>query len=119
MHKEPLTVGLETMYRPFEQGEKKLLDIKSRNEAIELMKIKRYLKLDNQRPTWAKVANDLIELNLKIKKVVKDEATYQNIFLQILDISTRNKKDILPPSIKKIVKVVKKHNVTFVPLSLT
>jgi hypothetical protein len=38
-------VNLETMTQPTTRGGKRVLDIKARNEAIELMKVKFYLNL--------------------------------------------------------------------------
>lgn len=43
-------IGVNTFKLPLEQSRRKVLDVKSRNEAIELMKIQWYLKLDNERP---------------------------------------------------------------------
>lgn len=43
------TASMEMLHRPIAQGGEKLLDIKSRNKAIELMKTKRYLNLGETR----------------------------------------------------------------------
>ena len=37
------TVGIDTLQLPYERGGKKLLNLSIRNDAIELMKVKRYL----------------------------------------------------------------------------
>jgi len=64
-------VNLETMTQPISKGGKKILDIKSRNEAIELMKIKSYLNFSPEHPRWAKVADMLIaEISLKASKAM-------------------------------------------------
>lgn len=44
------TIGLDTLMLPHERGGKKVLNIRSRNEVIELMKVKRYLNLGPNRP---------------------------------------------------------------------
>ena len=38
----------------------KLLDVKARNKAINIMWLHRYLKLSRQRPMWAYIAGDLL-----------------------------------------------------------
>lgn len=47
------------------KGGKKVLDIEARNEAIELMKLKRYLSSDEQRPAWAFIADVLFAKNAR------------------------------------------------------
>ncbi|KAF9537727.1 hypothetical protein CPC08DRAFT_609668, partial [Agrocybe pediades] len=47
--KSPM-VGMETLCAPVQAGGKNLLDIKARNEAIELMKVKTYLSKPENRP---------------------------------------------------------------------
>jgi ribonuclease HI len=48
-----------TLYRPIEESGLNLLDIKARNEAIEITWLKDYLNFSPSRPTWAKIT-DLI-----------------------------------------------------------
>lgn len=56
-------ISLESLYLSKEGG-LGLLDIKSRNEAIELMWLKAYLKLMKDRLTWAFLADTLIKMNI-------------------------------------------------------
>lgn len=114
------TVSLDMMYRPIKQGEKKLLNIiKSRNEAIELMKTKRYLTLGPLHPIWAKMADILTGKNLKKKWKLKDEEMYQNIFLQALEPTMRPTEDGLLPSLHRMLKAARKHEVKFSLLDLS
>src|ERR1700710_118932 len=76
------TVSMDTLSQPKSQGGKKLLNIKARNEAIELMKIKTYLNLAANRPRWAKVANTLIAKSIPASHKVEDDISATNMFLQ-------------------------------------
>ena len=53
-------IALETLYCPIEEGSLNLLDIASRNKAIEIMWLKTYLKPNRMCPTWALVTDILI-----------------------------------------------------------
>ena len=53
-------VSMNTLYLPIAQGGIKLLDLESRNKAIEIMWLKSYLTLGHKRPTWAYIADVLI-----------------------------------------------------------
>ena len=48
-----LSVNIDTLYLPIEQGGVKLLDLKVRNQAIDVMWFKSYLDLTPKRPMWA------------------------------------------------------------------
>ena len=61
---------------------KRTLDIESRNEAIELMKLKSYLRMDNQRPKWAYVADKIIAKNAPQDQQATDESSKSNILMQ-------------------------------------
>ncbi|KNZ79165.1 Ribonuclease H1 [Termitomyces sp. J132] len=113
------TIGLSTLHLCHERGGKKILNIKLRNEAIELMKVKRYLKLDHSRPTWAIVADRLIGLNIAKKWKASDSTSFQNTFLQYLDVDARSKEDGIPPSLRRMFKTAGKYGVCFQPLMLS
>lgn len=112
------TVGLETLSRPIEQGGKKLLDLKARNEAIELMKTKRFLDFSTSRPTRAKIADSIIERGLLKKWKIENDGAYKNIFLQSLSANTKDHKDGLPPSIRRMLKTAHKYGVMPAPTKL-
>ena len=54
-------VNLKQTRQQLNNGGFKLLDIHARNEAIEIMWLKRYLSLDKSCPLWAFVADILME----------------------------------------------------------
>jgi hypothetical protein len=53
-------VNMETTLAPTEAGGLKVLDVRARNEAIELMWIKRYLDFSTSQPLWAKVLDTVL-----------------------------------------------------------
>lgn len=112
------TVGMETLIRPIEEGGKKLLDIKTRNEVIELMKAKRFLNLSETRPTWAKIADSLIHIGLNKKWKLQDNGAYHNIFLQTLSASIRESKKGLLRSLRLMLNTAKKHKLFISPVNI-
>ena len=93
------------------------MDIESRNEAIELMKLKFYLKMDNQRPKWAYVADKIIAKSAPQDQQATDESSKSNILMQTWKTST-GKKSNMPIGLKKMVKVAKRYTAAFRPLLL-
>ena len=91
-------VSTSVMSGQIEAGGKKILDIKARNEAIELMKLQSYLCLDKNCPRWARIADILIKGNIPISQNVQDGATAQNTFLQTWTVKT-GAKSTLPKSL--------------------
>ena len=53
-------MALEHLSKPIEDGGLNILDIRARNEAIEMMRLKSYLDLTPSRPAWATVTDLLI-----------------------------------------------------------
>ncbi|KAG1737364.1 hypothetical protein EDD22DRAFT_730867, partial [Suillus occidentalis] len=45
-------INIEQLHQPIDAGGIDLLDIKSRNEAIEITWVKAYLNMSPSRPTW-------------------------------------------------------------------
>ncbi|KAJ7589422.1 hypothetical protein C8J56DRAFT_712485, partial [Mycena floridula] len=74
-------VNRRQMLAPIKNGGKKLLDIESRNEAIALMNLKPYLKLRNDRPKWAILADKIIA-KYCLKTQSTDISVLMNTFLQ-------------------------------------
>lgn len=56
--KSPL-VNEQTMFKPLDEGGRALVDIKTRNKAINVMWLKSYLKFGLDRPLWAYIADSL------------------------------------------------------------
>ena len=95
-------------------GGKKILDVQARNEAIELMKLKSYLRLDEHRPRWAKVADALINHNISKSQNIWDDNSTMNTFLQTWAPAIR-KGSKLPGCIKEMIKTAKKYHVDLNP----
>jgi hypothetical protein len=107
-------VSAQTMSSPINAGGKKILDIQARNEAIEIMKLKSYLKIGPDRPRWAQVADALMSRNIpKTQKVCDDESKY-NTFLQTWSVKTGAKSE-LPDSLCKMLQAAKRHGVDINP----
>jgi len=107
-------INSSIMSSPIEIGGKKILDIKARNEAIELMKLKSYLRLDEGRLRWAKVADVLMAGNIPKAQNVRDEVAMQNTFLQTWTVKT-GARSWLPESVSKMLRTAKKYNVDLNP----
>ena len=107
-------VNASIMSSPIESGGKKILNIKARNEAIELMKLKSYLQLNKSRPRWAKVADALIMNNIPKAQNVRDTEAKQNTFLQTWTVKTGTRSQ-LPRSLSKMLQTAKKYNVDLNP----
>ncbi|KAF9553195.1 hypothetical protein CPC08DRAFT_738004 [Agrocybe pediades] len=110
--KSPM-VGMETLCAPIAEGGKGLLDIRARNEAIELMKVKTYLSKPEDRPRWAFVADRLIAQSSPVSQNVSDNLK-TNPFLQSWSPGL-TARSALPDSLKKMLSVAKKYNVTLDP----
>ena len=55
-------IALDFLQSPVEEGGLNLIDIKARNEAIEIMWLKSYLNISPSRPEWAAVTDLLIDM---------------------------------------------------------
>lgn len=78
------------------------------------MKAKHFLNLSETRPTWAKVADSLIETCLHKKWNLNQDSKYQNIFifLQILSANTKEHQGGLLTSIRQMLRTAEKHGIT-------
>jgi hypothetical protein len=57
-------IALENLHRPIEEGGLDLIDIKARNDAIELTWLKDYLDFSPSRPVWAKITDLIIDASM-------------------------------------------------------
>jgi hypothetical protein len=57
----PPRIALEYLHYPVEESGINLLDLKARNEAIEIMWVKVYLNMSLDRPPWAKVTDIILD----------------------------------------------------------
>jgi len=72
-------IAMDTLHHPTEEGGLHLINIKARNEAIELMWLKAYLNLTPSRPTWALITD--IVISITAPKCLKP-GMQSNCFLQ-------------------------------------
>ena len=110
-------LGLEHLESTKEQGGIKLLNLKTREDAIEVVWLKDYLNLTNTRPTWAFITDILIN---ETTPDTLDERTRQNAFLQKWNIPTRGKRaNRLGKDTIRMIKTARKYKATFAPINLS
>ncbi|KAH8993388.1 hypothetical protein EDB92DRAFT_1796418, partial [Lactarius akahatsu] len=110
-------LGLNHLENTKDDGGIKLLNLKNRNEAIEIAWLKGYLNLTESRPTWAYVSDILI--NETTPKNL-NENTRVNAYLQNWKIPVKGKRtDKLGEDTIRMVKTAKKHNATFAPINIS
>ena len=97
-------VNIETLHAPINMGGRGLLDIKSRNEAIDLIWLKSYLSFNENRPIWTLVADALMAINLPKSEPSSNIETKQSVFLQSWKTLTGPKS---PGTIKKLFQTTK------------
>ena len=103
-------VNKRTLFGPIDEGGLNLLDIRSRNEAIELMWLRSYLNLSPDRPRWAWLADVLLSDAAAASARNVDAAAKVNTFLQTWKVSTRVIAG-LPDELRRMVKVAEKYRV--------
>ena len=110
-------ISLETLYRPIEEGGLKLLDLTSRNEAIEIMWLKTYLNLTANRPTWAKITDIIVDAAAPRGT---DHQARINPFIQTWKPCTRGARAaILNEDTKRMLKTGQKYHLTFSTIKLS
>ena len=93
---------------PKEQGGLNVPDIKLRNEAIEIMWLKRYLK-GERRPIWAYIADQLIFKNIPPKPMIDTEARISWILQKWNEYASSV--GTIPKYLRKMLKIGRKYNV--------
>jgi Reverse transcriptase (RNA-dependent DNA polymerase) len=111
-------VNMATLCLPVRQGGVKLLDIKARNKAIDIMWLKSYLDLSNKRPMWAYVADVLISENISRVSGRVSSLAQINTYLQTWSPSLHSSSK-LPKDIFQIMKTGQKFGVNFEALKLS
>jgi hypothetical protein len=102
------TINATVMGGPLLGGGKKILDIKARNEAIQLTWLQTYLSPRGTRPKWAYVADEIIRNNIPKAKASLDSKAAVNCFLQTWD---PKKKSGMPDELIEMMKVANKYDV--------
>jgi exonuclease III len=104
------TVNATVMAGPLGEGGKKILDIKARNEAIQLTWLQTYLAIGNDRPKWAYVADELIRNNLpKQKANVEPSAA----ILCLLQSWSPKATEGMPSELLEMMKIARKYDTSF------
>jgi hypothetical protein len=110
-------VSLDTLYLPIKKGGIKLLDLASRNKAIEVMWLKSYLALGHKRPIWAYVADVLIGENVTKNSGTVSNLAQINAYLQTWKTGLHSGSN-LPRHIRTMLKVGQDFNLSFSSLKL-
>ena len=110
-------INLDLLSRTRGEGGLDLLDILVCNNAIQIMWLKAYLDLTEKRPTWAFIADALIN------RIIPPEVTDMeriNSFLQTWDIPTQGPRaHNLPRYLLQMLRTAKKYHVNFVALKIS
>ena len=110
-------LGMNHLSNAKDIGGLKLLNLKTRNEAIEIIWLRDYLNLTGTRPTWAFVTDVLINETMP---PTLDEETRINAFLQNWRIPTRGKRaERLGEDTTRMLKAAYKHNIAFAPINIS
>ena len=99
--------SLDLLCAPTSMGGKDLLHLKYRNEAIELVWLKKLLSPPHKRPTWASFANAILA-RFASKTPVAPSETRMNFFLQSWNVNQTK----LPSHLRRILKTAKTYNLT-------
>lgn len=110
-------MDLKRLYTLQELGGMNLLDIASRNQAIEITWLSSYMSLRDSRPSWAYIADALIN-TLQPKGINSNNDI--NIFLTKWAPPTQGPRTTtLPNTLISLLKTAKKHNMSFAPIQLS
>lgn len=81
-HDKRAPVSEQILFSQIDKGGCALLDISTRNEAIEVMWLKSYLSFGPERPLWALGADEIFAINVPQFEENVDKRVRKNIFLQ-------------------------------------
>ncbi|TFK54347.1 hypothetical protein OE88DRAFT_1624744 [Heliocybe sulcata] len=110
-------IALDHLYKPATKGGLSLLDLKARNDAIELTWLRAYLDLSPHRPTWAFVT-DLL-LNVLAPDGIAEAALF-NTFLQKWDVPLAGHRAArLPQDVLLMLRTARCYGVAFAPRKLS
>ena len=94
------TISMGHMSSTAEEGGKKVLDIATRNEAIQLTWVQAYLRMGNKQPTWALIADKILGSDVpgEIKSLENNPNARINQFLQSWHLRKHKRKNANPPN---------------------
>jgi ribonuclease HI/exonuclease III len=100
--KSSTKIVLETLYQPVERGGIGLLDIESRNAAIEAVWMRDFMKLGNDRPSWAYLYDKALERADAHPKALYPKT---NMFLQSWKAVTQGARaNLIPTPLRQMIK---------------
>ena len=101
-------IAQQTLQRPINEGGLNILDIKARNEAIELVWLKEYLNFTASRQQWAAITDHIVLAAAPTHSV---EIANDNPFLQAWSVPQKGPRaEKLNDDIWRMFRVAKKHN---------
>jgi hypothetical protein len=110
-------IAAQFLYHPIEDGGLNLLNIKSRNEAIEIMWLKMYLNFTNSCQPWAIVMDHIILATAPTHYI---DAVRDNPFLQVWNAPLKgNRAKHLNNDMVRMIKVARKYNANLSALRFT
>jgi len=112
------SVSLDTLCLPIGQGGIKLLNLSSRNKAIEIMWLKSYLTLGQKRPAWAYIADVLISESVTKSSGAISNLAQINVYLQTWRAGL-HPGSTLPKTLQNMLKIGKKFGLNFTSLKLS
>ena len=111
----PPTISLACLYSPKEEGGINLLNIKARNKAIDIMRLKSYLDLTTSRPKWAFMTDAIIN-TLHPNTPPKPPAFPLTSWTPP---SRGPRASNLPYCVRSIIKTAKETKLSFAPLRIS
>jgi len=110
-------IAMDTLWRPILEGGLNILDIKARNEAIEIIWLKTYLNFSPLRQKWAMIMDHIILAAAPPHSVKKAR---DSPFLQTWTAPLKGKRAKgMNGNIKCMLKTAKKHSVNFAVIKMT
>lgn len=110
-------ITLDLLQQTTKTGGLDLLDIKARNEAIEIMWLKAYLNFSPTRPVWATVTNTII--NAAAPPAISKKAR-SNMYLQFWNAPTKGPRaGLLNKDIIRMMKATKKHDINLAAIRIS
>ncbi len=103
-------IGRETLYKSPREGGVGLIDLESRNEAIDLVWLKHYLTKGEKRPRWAYIADRLLARAIVAEDKNVDWEARENCFLQTWRVSDR-RGGKTPEDLRRMIRVGRKYGV--------
>jgi hypothetical protein len=110
-------IACDTLCQPIKEGGLDLLDISARNEAIDIIWLRRYLNFSPLRPTWAAIT-DIIVQELAPRHAMEEIEFHP--FLQCWNIPTPGHANTnISNNIKRMLGIAKKYKTNLTAICLT